>query len=388
MSSGWQPAQSYPDPAIVTLDPRFERTGAFKAAVERLSRLPLGRRAGVVRRHALPLVERHPQRPHHAMGRGDRGGRCLPQAVELRQRQYPRPPGPACDLRARRARGSPAPSMTARSPCCATASTGSRASGSIRPTNRGEIRRFGLVHRSAFGILGNYEGHKASPELPTNVYRLDPRTRPRDGGRGRHRRPEWAVLLARRKAAVHRRVRARPRAIRVYDVVDDGARLANGRVFVDVGDGRPDGFRWTSTAICGAAGARARGSTASRVRARRQDDRPHRAARALRQPVFRRGQAQPPVHGGEPVALRRLCEHRRRARRLNCSAAACSRGLRRLFRRRRRAERPHRRPPTRRLSARSYRRPSPCDCRESKSARLLRLDSSAGAHAARWLAGQ
>src|SRR5262249_14760313 len=27
-----------------------------------------------------------------------------------------------------------------------------------------------------FGILGNYEGHVATPELPTNVYRLDPRT--------------------------------------------------------------------------------------------------------------------------------------------------------------------------------------------------------------------
>src|ERR1700722_10812510 len=28
----------------------------------------------------------------------------------------------------------------------------------------------------AFGILGNYEGFKATPELPTNVYRVDPRT--------------------------------------------------------------------------------------------------------------------------------------------------------------------------------------------------------------------
>src|SRR5213595_2437750 len=27
-----------------------------------------------------------------------------------------------------------------------------------------------------FGILGNYEGHMATPELPTNVYRLDPKS--------------------------------------------------------------------------------------------------------------------------------------------------------------------------------------------------------------------
>jgi gluconolactonase len=36
---------------------------------------------------------------------------------------------------------------------------------------------------------------------------------------------------------------AMPREIRVYDVVDNGARLANGRVFIDCGAGVPDGFR-------------------------------------------------------------------------------------------------------------------------------------------------
>src|SRR5438552_16500832 len=37
MSDGWQPAQSYPDPAIITLDPRFEAIRPpMNAAVERL----------------------------------------------------------------------------------------------------------------------------------------------------------------------------------------------------------------------------------------------------------------------------------------------------------------------------------------------------------------
>ena len=40
-----------------------------------------------------------------------------------------------------------------------------------------------------------------------------------------------------------------------------------------------------------------------------QADRPHPPARGLRQHLLRRPQAQPPVHGGEPVALRRLREH-------------------------------------------------------------------------------
>src|SRR5258708_15767904 len=37
MTTGWQPAQAYPDPAIVTLDPRFEAIRPpMNAAVERL----------------------------------------------------------------------------------------------------------------------------------------------------------------------------------------------------------------------------------------------------------------------------------------------------------------------------------------------------------------
>ncbi len=37
--------------------------------------------------------------------------------------------------------------------------------------------------------------------------------------------------------------RAKPRAIRVYDVVEDGTKLANSRIFGDIGEGAPDGFR-------------------------------------------------------------------------------------------------------------------------------------------------
>jgi gluconolactonase len=37
-----------------------------------------------------------------------------------------------------------------------------------------------------YGIMSNYEGHKAPFELPANVYRLDPKNRPGHGGRRRH----------------------------------------------------------------------------------------------------------------------------------------------------------------------------------------------------------
>ena len=58
----------------------------------------------------------------------------------------------------------------------------------------------------AFGILGNYEGDKAPPELPTNVYRVDGRTGQRDGGGRRYQLPERAVLLPRRIETLPRRI--------------------------------------------------------------------------------------------------------------------------------------------------------------------------------------
>ena len=57
-------------------------------------RLPLYRGAGVVRRWPLPPVERHPERPDHEMGGGNRRGQRVSPALALRQRQHPRPPGP------------------------------------------------------------------------------------------------------------------------------------------------------------------------------------------------------------------------------------------------------------------------------------------------------
>src|ERR1700738_4617738 len=98
----WEPAESYPDPAIRTLDPRFESIKPpFNAAVERLATgFRWGRRPGVVRRWALPSMERHSEQSDHAVGRGNRRGERLSQTLEPRQRQYPRPPGPARYLRA------------------------------------------------------------------------------------------------------------------------------------------------------------------------------------------------------------------------------------------------------------------------------------------------
>jgi gluconolactonase len=94
-----------------------------------------------------------------------------------------------------------------------------------------------------FGILSDYEGHKAEPELPSNLYRFDPATGKAtvlDGGiagpNGLAFSPDETKLYVVES-------RASPRTILAYDVVDDGTRIANRRILIDAGPGTPDGFR-------------------------------------------------------------------------------------------------------------------------------------------------
>ena len=92
-----------------------------------------------------------------------------------------------------------------------------------------------------FGILGWYEGHKAEPELPMNVYRVDT-----DGSidvvaeginqpNGLAFSPDESLLYIVESRAV-------PRRILALDV-HEGKRLGQRRVFIDAGPGSPDGFR-------------------------------------------------------------------------------------------------------------------------------------------------
>jgi gluconolactonase len=95
-----------------------------------------------------------------------------------------------------------------------------------------------------FGILGNYEGHVAPQELPTNVYRLDPRSGRATVMAGDISGPNGLAFSPDEKILYIVASRATPRQILAYDVVDDGARIANGRVLITAeADGTPDGFR-------------------------------------------------------------------------------------------------------------------------------------------------
>ncbi|MFW1442995.1 SMP-30/gluconolactonase/LRE family protein, partial [Vibrio parahaemolyticus] len=78
------------------------------------------------------------------------------------------------------------------------------------------------------GILGNYEGHVATPELPTNVYRLD------KSGQlavvtGDVNRPNGLAFSPDESKLYVVEAALNPRVIQVFVVTDNGTKLANKR---------------------------------------------------------------------------------------------------------------------------------------------------------------
>ena len=113
-----------------------------------------------------------------------------------------------------------------------------------------------------FGILGHYEGHKAEPELPTNVYRIDGKTGEITVVIADIPRPNGLCFSPDESRLYIVVSGTTPREIMVYDVAR-GKRPVNGRLFVNTGPGSPTASAAISTAISGAASVAAKGSTAS-----------------------------------------------------------------------------------------------------------------------------
>jgi|WetSurMetagenome_2_1015567.scaffolds.fasta_scaffold35284_2 gluconolactonase len=96
-----------------------------------------------------------------------------------------------------------------------------------------------------YGILSNYEGHVDKFELPANVYRLDPSTGEMVVVSDEFIRPNGLCFSPDEKLLYivdTGQPKDKPQPIRVYDVVD-GKKLANGRLFCDMGKGNSDGIR-------------------------------------------------------------------------------------------------------------------------------------------------
>jgi gluconolactonase len=94
-----------------------------------------------------------------------------------------------------------------------------------------------------FGILGNYEGHVATPELPTNVYRVD-KNGQATVATAEVNRPNGLAFSPDESKLYIVEAALTPRVIQVFDVFDGGTRLANKRPFITAEPGgTPDGFR-------------------------------------------------------------------------------------------------------------------------------------------------
>ena len=316
----WQPSERYPDPAVRVLDPAFNQYRLMLASVERLytgcrwSEGPVWFGDG-----RYLLWSDIPNNRDPAVGRGDRRGVGVPQALEQRERQHARSPGPARHVRARHA-------------ACHAHRVRRRdhRAGRHLPRQEAQLaerrRREVATARSGspiplFGILGYYEGQKDDSENTPAVYRLDAQTGqlaamaddvPGPNGLAFSPDERKLYVVASRADAAPRRSSPTTWSRAARSSATGGCSSTPGRA------ARPTGSAWTSTAISGAAGEWARPSLDG-VRvfdAERPADRPHRPAGALRQPVLRRPLPQPPLHGGEPQPLRALREHAGRGRRL------------------------------------------------------------------------
>lgn len=238
----WQPSPRYPDPAIEVVDPSFEPFRLYSAAVERIatgfrwaegpvwfgdgryllwSDLPNNRMMKWEESTGAVSVFRGPSNFANGNTR-DRQGRLV-----------------TCEHGGRRViRTEYDGSITV----LADRYQGKR----LNSPNDLVVKSDGSIWFTdpPFGILGNYEGHRAEPELPQNVYRIDPVSGEVEAVAEDIRGPNGLAFSPDEQILYLVESRARPnRLILAFDVSADGRALSGKRTFIDAGPGTPDGFR-------------------------------------------------------------------------------------------------------------------------------------------------
>ena len=95
-----------------------------------------------------------------------------------------------------------------------------------------------------FGLLSYYEGEIAEAELPMNVYRVDGKTGAMTVVASDIVAPNGLAFSPDEKKLYIVESRAVPRRILSFDVTGDGSKIGNGKILIDSGSGgTPDGFR-------------------------------------------------------------------------------------------------------------------------------------------------
>ena len=237
----WRPAPRYPDPAIVSLDPRFDRLRIGSTHVERLaegmrwaegpvwfgdlrvllwSDIPNDRILRWDEETGEVGVFRKPSGLANGNTR-DRQGRLV-----------------TCEHGTRRVTRT---EIDGRITVLADSFQGKR----LNSPNDVVVQSDGTIWFTdpPFGILSDYEGERATPELPHHVYRIDGKTGALAIGAEGIDRPNGLAFSPDEKLLYIVECGTKPRRIHAYDVVDGGKRLGKSRVLIDAGDGAPDGFR-------------------------------------------------------------------------------------------------------------------------------------------------
>jgi gluconolactonase len=93
------------------------------------------------------------------------------------------------------------------------------------------------------GIRGNYLGNKGVQELPFRVYRIDPRSGAITIAVGDMERPNGLAFSPDETRLYVVDTPGGDKTVHVYDIVDDGTRAVNGRVFFNAMPGYADGIR-------------------------------------------------------------------------------------------------------------------------------------------------
>ncbi|MGI9386966.1 MAG: SMP-30/gluconolactonase/LRE family protein [Methyloligellaceae bacterium] len=243
LTAGWRPHPRYPDPAIETLDERFEQYRVFSAAVERLytgcrwsegpvwfgdgryllwSDIPNNRILRWDEETGSVSVFRRPSNFANGNTR-DRQGRLV-----------------TCEHGGRRiTRTEYYGSIT----ILMDSWQGKR----LNSPNDVVVKSDGSIWFTdpLFGILGNYEGHKAESEVAQAVYRIDGDDGEISvvaddvlGPNGLCFSPDERILyVVESRGVPHRKILA-------YDVAENGKTIENKRVLIDAGPGgTPDGMR-------------------------------------------------------------------------------------------------------------------------------------------------
>ena len=231
----------YPDPAVEILDPRFERLRVKSASVERLadgcrwgegpvwfgalrtlvwSDIPNDRMMRWDEESGAVGVFRKPS--GYANGNTlDREGRLV-----------------TCEHGARRVTRTEHDGAIT---LLATVFEGKR----LNSPNDVVVKSDGSIWFTdpTFGILSDYEGHKAEPELATNVYRIDAASGALTVVATGIANPNGLAFSPDEKILYIVECGFAPRLIHAFEVTSDGARLGASRVLIDAGPGTPDGFR-------------------------------------------------------------------------------------------------------------------------------------------------